>query len=116
MIPYDPTPIVKIRTRSRDKLKIKIGFVISRLTNYINNTTSISLINMGLKKDFVHARKKSTSELYAFIFLNPIFCFVDSLCLYHVSYRWAHIYIINASFYIIRLYEIHKICLKFKKN
>jgi hypothetical protein len=79
MIQYDPTPMVKkIWTRSCGKLKIKIGFVISRLTKYINNTTSISLVEMGLKKDFVHARKQSTSESCVFIFLNPIFCFVGS--------------------------------------
>jgi hypothetical protein len=45
---------------------------------YINNTTFISLIDIGLKKDFVYARKKSTSELCVFIFLNPVFCFMDS--------------------------------------
>jgi hypothetical protein len=60
MIQYDPTPIVKkIRTRSRDKLMIKIGFVISRLTKYINNTRPIGLVEMSLKNDFIHASKQS---------------------------------------------------------
>jgi hypothetical protein len=68
----------KISTRSRGKLKIKIGFVILRLAKYINNTTSISLVEMGLKKDFVHVREQSNSDLCVFIFLNPVFYFVGS--------------------------------------
>jgi hypothetical protein len=38
---------------------IKIGFVISRLTKYINNTMYIGLVEMTLKKDFIHASKQS---------------------------------------------------------
>jgi hypothetical protein len=67
---------------------------------------SICLVEMGLKKDFVHARKQSTSELCVFIFLKPDLLF----CGFLISY----VCIINASFYVIKLYKIHKICLKFK--
>jgi hypothetical protein len=73
-----PNLWLKIRTRSRGKLKIKIGFVISRITKYINNTTSISLVEMGVKKDFVHAREQSTSELCVFIFLKSGLLFFGS--------------------------------------
>jgi hypothetical protein len=37
---------------------------------YINNTTFISFVEMGLKMDFVYARKQSTSELCVFIFFS----------------------------------------------
>jgi hypothetical protein len=46
-------------------------------------------------------------------FFKPGLLFCGFLINY-VLYGWAHIYIINASFYIIRLYEIHKISLKLK--
>jgi hypothetical protein len=40
MIPYDPTPMLKIRTRRCGKLRIKSGFVVLRLIKYLNNTIS----------------------------------------------------------------------------
>jgi hypothetical protein len=89
--------MVEIWTRNRGKLKIKISFVISRLTKYINNTTSISLIEMGFKKDFVHARKQSNCELCVF--------FPDLL---FYGFLISYVCIINASFYMIKLYEILK--------
>jgi hypothetical protein len=86
--------VKKIRTQSRDKSKIKIGFVISRLAKYINNTTSISLLEMGLKKDFVHAREQSTSDLCVFIFLNPVFLICGFLITYNcIMYRMGGPYL-----------------------
>jgi hypothetical protein len=52
--------MLKNKDTKHGKLKIKIDFVIYKIAKYINNTTSISLIEMGLKKDFVHAREQST--------------------------------------------------------
>jgi hypothetical protein len=59
----------KIRTRSRDKLMIKICFVILRLTKYINNTRFIGLVEMSLKMT-LYMQASSPGELCVY-FLKP---------------------------------------------
>jgi hypothetical protein len=44
------------------------------------------------------------SCMYSFFKLNLLFC----------GFLISYVCIINASFYMIKIYEIHKICLKFK--
>jgi hypothetical protein len=49
----------KICTRQRGKFKIKIGFIVSKLTKYLNNTPSINLVEVDIKKEFVYMQKSS---------------------------------------------------------
>jgi hypothetical protein len=96
MIPYDLIHVLKTRTRRRGKFKIKSYFVISTLTKYLNNTIFISVVDMGEKKGVCICRKQLCLVLYYSLGELPII----------ILYK----YII----YMINLYKIHRICLKFR--
>jgi hypothetical protein len=73
-IPYDPTDMVKNKDTTSWQGED------SSVTKYLNNTTSINLVEMDIKKDFISARKHSTSHLCVLVFkqIGLVFYFMDS--------------------------------------
>jgi hypothetical protein len=87
--------------------RVKFIFVVSKLTKYLKNTTAISLGEMGLKRNF-YVQKSS-------LIPSLLFCWfvVSYVCIMHWMSRPIFIWYKDI-IYMMRLYERHKICSKFK--
>jgi hypothetical protein len=94
--------------------------VVSMLTKYLDNTSTISLDKMSLKGS-LYVQENNQLPIFCYQLLSVhgfLYCglVISYFCIMHYMMSWPIFILHKYIIYMIRLYEIHRICSKYKSK